>query len=279
MARKLSWTEKHYKAVILGNHGSDILGLREIYTGFDAKDGYNLKNFSQWTSSQKRKVRELFKRANHLQAQAKTPRKIRGKALREAQKAHHGNIPSKNMKVAFVPSIQPQLEIIKTSSDWHEEYFGWGMYQDYPNYRRWQVYFNQKALAVDAYAEIKRCADLIPKCILYFIKMGEFQSVAVKSTGIKELARMVNIYIHRYDGKKPLPASSGNRGDNPKNHKWNQWLEGLIGYEVMENIDFKILAKRIEKGRKKAQDNKKERDNYMRRTARRKRGKNDLLHQ
>lgn len=273
MARKLSWSEKHYKAVVIGNHGSDIIGLREIYTGFEAKDGYNLSNFKNWTALQKRKVRELFRRANNLQAQAKVPRKLKGKALKEAQKAHHGNIPSRNMKVAFVPAIDPQLEIDKHNDGWNEEYFGWGMYQDYPNYRRWLVYFNQKMLAKDTYAEVKRCADLIPKCTLYFIQMGEFQSVAVKSTGIKELARMIDIYIHRYDGRKPLPASSGNRGDDPSSHKWNKWLVGLVGYEMRENLDFKMLAKRIEKGRKKAQDNKKERDNYMRRVARKPRKK------
>ena len=202
MARKYQWTKRKYAAVVAGNHGSDIEGLRAFYRGFDPKDGFDLRFVDTWTAYQKRKVREHFHRLELLQAQPKRAIHARGKNLQKLIKAFHGDIPSKNMKVALVPDTEPKLTIegakqsppkVRILSE------GISIKRDY--YDRVFIPFNQKALAKDAAKEIKRVAEQIPNAKLYYVQVGEYQNLSGKSIGL--VTKEIQKWIEQYDGKKP----------------------------------------------------------------------------
>lgn len=267
MARKYQWTDQKYKAVVAGNHGSDIEGLRSFYYGFTANDGYDLRKVSEWTAYQKRKVREHFKRLELLQAQPKRAVRAKGDNLKKLQEAFHGGIPSKDMKVALIPDTEPKLTLPgskKKPPKWKVLKEGVSIARE--TYERIFIPFNQKALVKNADNEIKRVADKIGIAKLYYVQVGEYQSLTGKSIGL--ITQQVKQWMLQYDGKRELPSSSGNRGDSPKTHHWKYWLNGLIGYVVPDYVDIKQLSKMIKKGRDANKLLVADRQRYMRRVSR-----------
>jgi hypothetical protein len=111
----------------------------------------------------------------------------------------------------------------------------------------------------------------MPGVQLFFVQVGEYQSVTGKSIGL--LTQQVLDWMQKYDGKKALPDSSGNKGDDPKHHHWKYWLNGLIGYRMPGKVDIRKLAKIIYAGRVKNEKLTDERKRFMRRKGRKGREK------
>ena len=266
MSRKIQWSKDHYLALIRGDSEFNVPSLRSIAYGFKASDGFNMHHFDQWTKSQRAKIREVFHRVDFLQAQPKRIVRARGKNLDILKATFHGDVPSKGFKVAFVPDTQAKLTLpgakkhppkIKITKDYVE--LGEG------RFKRREVKFNKRALAKDARAEINRAAESLKGSRYYVIQNGQFET---KNGG--DLARVTSQVIKwmtMYDGKRTLPSTSGNRGDNPKHHNWRLWLDGLVGYRF-GNADPIDIARRIVEGRKKNLRQRKKRTDFLKRSGR-----------
>lgn len=267
MARKYQWGKEKFAAIVAGNHDSGLDGLRKFFRGFDAKDGYDLRKIDEWTPYQKKKVKTHFRYLELLQAQPKRAIHARGDNLKKLQEAFHGGIPSKNMKVALVPDTEPKLTVKGAkASPPKVKLLKEGISISRENYERVFIPFNHKALARNAKKEIQRVADHVPDARLYYIQCGEYQNSTGRDIGlvIKEVLK----YVELYDGKKQLPNTSGNRGDDPKVHHWKHWLKGLIGYVVPDHVDIRDLARIIKKGRDANKLLVDDRQRYMRRAGR-----------
>jgi hypothetical protein len=276
MARKYQWSAAKYRSILLGEPAAELPGLRSLMHGFDSRDGYNVKAVSEWTPYQRRKVREAFRNVELLQAQPKRIIRARGANLEKLQGAFHGDIPSKNFKVAFIPDTEPKLTLPGAKKRAPKiRILKEGISIQRRNYERIFIPFNSKSLVRNASAEIKRVAAEMPEAQLFFVQVGEYQSVTGKSIGL--LTQMVLDWMQKYDGKKALPDSSGNKGDNPKHHHWKYWLNGLIGYKMPKRIDIRKLGKIIEAGRVENEKLTDERKRFMRRKGSKGRGKPSWL--
>jgi hypothetical protein len=264
MARKYIWSHDKYREVVAGNHAEGIEGLRTIAKGFSKAEGYDLRYIDKWSAYQKRKVREHFHRLELLLAQPKRIVRAKGRNLKKLQEAFHGGIPSESLKVAFIPDTEPQTTLpgakkraprIRVLKE--------GVSIARNEYERILIPFDQKALVKNPRKEISRTAKAIPGASLYFVQVGEYQSLTGMSIGL--ITEQILKWMEQYDGKKALPSSSGNRGDDPKHHHWKYWLNGLVGYVLPRHVDIRRLGQIIHKGREKAQLEAQKRQNYMRR--------------
>lgn len=267
MARKYQWSAAKYRSILLGEPGVNLPGLRSLMTGFDSGDGFNVNNISKWTAYQRRKVREAFHNVELLQAQPKRIIRAKGENLRKLQDAFHGDIPSKNFKVAFIPDTEPKLTLPGAKKRPPKvRILKEGVSIGRPQYERIFIPFNTKALVRNGRAEIKRVAAEMPQAQLFFVQVGEYQSLTGKSIGL--LTEQVLNWMQQYDGKKPLPETSGNKGDSPKHHHWKYWLNGLVGYKLPRSVDIRKLGKIIRIGREKNDELALQRKNFMRRKGR-----------
>lgn len=268
---KYQWTPAKYKSIILGNKESNIPGLRSIAEGFEKEDGFNVDkitkkdgSFSKYFSATKRaKIRQMFHRVELLMAQPKRLVRARGENLEKLKAAFHGEVPSKGFKVAFIPDTEPMLRPGLKRVPPKIRVLKEGVSIQRPQYERIFVPFNAKRLVKDATQEIKNAASKMKGASVYFVQVGEYQTLNGMSLGI--LTRQVLDWMQQYDGKRPLPNSSGNKGDDPKHHHWKKWLEGLVGYVLPRNVDPRMLMKIIREGRQKNEDQARQRKNFMKR--------------
>lgn len=219
--------------------------LRRIAKGFDAADGFDLRNTSAWTPSQKAKVTRYASEAACLTAQPH----VEYHGTPEAVKAvweQTGIKPSlKKFKVGFVP--------------WHDDGSG-----EKPRIRisrnvmvvsgstrtKRTVDFDPLALALDPVSEVKACRDAMGKGIEYFtLNMGMIeQGIGLDlPAATKRVIKLMN----EYDGQS-MPARSKNKKDNPSAHDWRKWLKGLNGYTFTQRqIGKKKLLLEIERARER----------------------------
>lgn len=256
MAHKYQWSAAKYKLLVKGGTVVDkgkkvyVEGLRSLARGFDSKDGFDLRDVGSWTPAQRKRVRTFAHRLERIQAQAKRPMRARGENLRRLQEAFHGDIPSKDFKVAFVPDTEPKLTLpgakrrpprVRVLKE--------GVSIKRAQYERLFIPFDQKAMVKNARAEIKRVADQMPDAKLFYVRVGEYDSLTGKSLGL--VTEQVLNWMQQYDGKRELPKTSGNRGDDPKHHHWKKWLQGLVGFVIPQRVDIRKLGRIIQEGRRK----------------------------
>lgn len=253
--KRYTWTPEKYAAI--------VRQLRPYATGFEAADGYKLDG--DYTKSQRARIKRVFERVEHLQAQFGRPVRAKGKNLQTLHDTFHGGVYSKDLKVAFVPDLgdvvkpgakrkPPRIRYLKTGA----------IVVERKHLRNPVVFFDQKRLAKDTRAEVARAAAAMPKGVgLYYVKCGQFQTLNGKTLGT--ITQQIQEFMAQYDGKKALPKGSGNAGDNPKHHHWSQWLEGMIGYIIPKSRSRMDVQRTISKGIKAAKERKREMDNFLRR--------------
>jgi len=268
LSNKFTWSIAKYRAALLGDDENGIKGLRSLAYGFDAADGYNLHDFESWTPYQRRKIRETFEHVRQLEAQPKIVIRPRSKKnLQRLQQSFHGDTPSGNLKVAFLPYSDPKLAMPGAKSKAPQvKMLKEGVSIKTPHYERVFIPFNQKALAKNPEAEIKRAAAKIPGASVYFVQNGNNQTLRGKS--LRTITEQIIKWMGQYDGVQPLPKTSGNRGDAPKYHKWDQWLDGIVGYVLPKRVDVLKLSKIIRAGREANAENKRKKRNYLKRKGR-----------
>lgn len=266
MSRKINWTKEKYKIALLGDQ---LPGLRSTIKGFEASDGYDLRRIDDWSALQKRRVRDYYKRVHFLEAQERIIVRPRsGKNLKKLIEAFHGDIPSRNFKVAFVPYTQPKgLPGAKKRAP-KIRYLKQGIAIDAGAYERLFVPFDKVALTEDAESEIQRVLSEMSGAKLFFVQVGEFQTLNGKSAGL--LTQQVLKFMHQYDGVKGLPRSSGNYGDAPMHHHWKYWLNGVVGYVFPKKMDINKIQKQISEGMAEAKRRREMQDKKMKSVKRRK---------
>ncbi|MHB8674566.1 MAG: hypothetical protein ACYDAK_12940 [Candidatus Limnocylindrales bacterium] len=207
-------------------------GLRRVAKGFKASDGYNLRDLREgrWTPAMKRKVSMYFHELQQLTAQEKMIVVTKSPTrLRNAQ-AIGGHDPKFKFKVAFVPGTS------KSRVEWADD--------DTPiirerGYDKRPVEFDREALAVDPDAEIARvlASPKLKGVKRFGIMTGPNVMLGGGIPDRGNLPGKIKALMAKYDGKKPLPRSSGNRGDRPGAHKWEQWLFGVQGFRFTKDPD------------------------------------------
>lgn len=271
MALITKWSNEKYALWVKGDTEYGIPSLRSVMRGFDSRNGFNLKNVDSWTRGQKQKIRNAAKRIDFLQAQDKSIyRPKKGENLKSLQKGFHGSISSKDMKVAFIPTIGGSLTEDKVKP-LKIKYVEGGISVKQGRADRFTIFFDQKRLAEDAAAEVKRAASMVPDARLFFVKAGEFQSLTGKS--LVTVTNQIIEWMHMYDGKRALPEHSGNKGDDPKKHHWKIWLEGLIALKFPKAEDRMTMARKIVAGMHRNRELRHERKKFMSREGRKGRKK------
>lgn len=220
-AKSAAW----YRAAILGvadRDGELSPGLRRVAKGFSAAEGYNLRDLKagRWTPAMKRKVSMYFHELQQLTAQEKVVVKTRSpRRLREAQ-AIGGHDPRFAFKVAFVPGSS------KATVEWTPE----GLVVRERGYSKVEARFDPVALAADAQAEVARVLSQkrMKRAQRFRIQAGVNQIGTLFDAG--NVGAAVRKLMEKYDGSRPLPRGSGNRGDKPEVHDWRKWLHGVTGY-------------------------------------------------
>lgn len=207
-------------------------GLRSVAKGFSAAEGYNLRDLKagNWTPAMKRKVSRYFHELQQLTAQEKVIVHTHSPArLRNAQ-AMGGHDPRYKFKVAFLPgSSGAQVQWTADNTPIVRE----------KGYSKVPVEFNRRALARDPQREVNRVLD--SKALRRAKRFGIMTGANVMlGGGIPDrigLFGKIHKLMQAYDGRKPLPRGSGNRGDKPSAHHWNKWLFGVVGFEFARDPD------------------------------------------
>lgn len=268
MAKKYVWNAGKYRAALRGDPDNRVMGLRSLAHGFSAAEGYDLRHVDEWTPQQKRRVRDIFNRVRALESQPKlTVRPRSEKKLKQLQQSFHGDVSSKGLKVAFIPFSDPKVrqpgaKVKAPAVKMLKE----GVSIKTAHYERVFIPFNHRRLAVDTENEIKRAAAQIPGAALYFVQNGNNQTLNGRS--LRTITEQISKWMGQYDGVKSIPRGSGNRGDNPKNHHWKKWLDGLVGYILPKRVDVMKLSKIIREGREANKQANREQLNFMKRKGR-----------
>lgn len=242
MART-KYPAEFYRTAILGDGA--YKGLRSYAKGFDAKDGYNLRNIDGWTAAQKRKVREYAKEIKTLRERGGVVYRSRSDdKLRKAQEAGRHPETLKNLKVAFIPGAfkpedKPRVRVGKTgvtvSSKYYDKVF---------------LPFNKSNLLRDTEGEILRVAEQAESMNLrHFVLVTGAHSLGVVYHDMESVYEAVSRLMMQYDGRKPIPAGSGNAGDAPQKHHWRIWLRGVDAYHFAGGGSSKQLLRDMEKAR------------------------------
>lgn len=276
------WTPEKYRLVVKGGTVVDregkklkIEGLRNLAVGFDELD---LRHPERWSDSQKRKVRTFFHRVGKLQGQGKRIMRARGENLRYLHRVFHGQVPSKDFKVAWVPDSEPQFSVKegmkkrppkvrvlkeKTKKKGKTVEIPVAVSVERPEFKRVFVEFNKKKLVTEARKEISRAASKIPGAKVYYVAVDEFTSLYGETLDL--VSRRILRWMEMYDGEQPLPKESGNYGDDPRHHHWSRWLNGLVGLQVPTYKSAIKAARLIGQGRREAQEMQKRRKNFLKR--------------
>ena len=236
-----------YRAALLGvadREGELSPGLRGVAKGFSAAEGYNLRDLREgrWTAAQKRKVTMYFHELQQLTAQEKVTVKTRSpKRLAQAQ-AIGGHDPKYKFKVAFVPGSK------NAKVEWTDE----GLVIRERGYTKIEAAFNPESLASDPQAEVNRvlAQKRMKRAQRFRIKAGANLIGTLYDGGT--VGNAIRKLMAKYDGERPLPRSSGNRGDNPEVHDWRKWLNGVTGYVFPFNADKRrpdAATKELERNR------------------------------
>lgn len=265
LAKRIKRSAEWYRAAMLGvsdKRGEVSPGLRSVASGFRAADGFNLRALREgkWTPAQKRKVSMYFSELQQLTAQEKVVIKTRSKDRLQKAQAIGGHDPRYKFKVAFVPGTKD------TTVVWNAD--------NTPtmrgaNYSLNPVLFDPENLAVDPKGEVKRVLS-DPK-LNGSNAFGILTGPNVMLGGIpdrKLLARKITMLMAKYDGKSPLPETSGNKhgkNANPANHHYAKWLFGIQGMQFDKRKDFgKVITKitQANKALQRRRKNAKRRDEY-----------------
>lgn len=239
--------EKFYRDALVGRAPGprgklpgEFPGLRAYAKGFTAAEGFDLHRIAEWTPAQKAKVTRYFKEVHELTARPFQVVRLRNKAhLQMAQTVakHAQGFPQ--IKVAFVPVASDQPVRVRFTKD--------SMVVEAKYWDKRELLFDQERLALEGGDEVDRLTKSAPKNTVFTIQAGKYE---IPNTGdARTIRKRVVALMNKYDGKKPLPKTSGNRGDKPEKHHWSIWLAGLTAYNFKNRGNPQRLLKDMERAK------------------------------
>lgn len=236
MSRRVKRSTEFYAAAVRGVSG--FPGLRAFARGFDASDGFNLNQVESWTKAQRAKVTRYWNEYQRLTAQSKKVYRPRNKDNLKAAQLAGGHEKGFKFKVAFLPAETDNAKVKITKA---------GVVIQEQGYTRHLIEFDQRALAKDHEKEVKRAIAQAPAAKSFQIIAG--QNVIMSAFDKTTLPAEIGKLMAKYDGRTPLPMSSGNFGDRPKSHHWKLWLAGVQAYEFPKSRGRPMLGviKRMER--------------------------------
>ena len=234
--------QEYIAAVKALRHGIDdpITGesTGRLATGFDARDGYDLRKFDDWTPAQKARVTRLYNLVDHLAARpfyiyrGRKPENIR--LMQEV--AQHEQFP-KELKVAFIPSparIKPKIRITKRRQVVIKQ----------GNITRRSVMFSELGITPEDLAlEPKRKTQEAVNQILgktYQIMAGKYLIPTAFSKNA--LASKVAILVEKY-------GSDNYDEDDPSSSHYSNWMLGIQSYDYERRQDFNRFRDRQTRSR------------------------------
>jgi hypothetical protein len=215
--------------------------MGKFANGFEADEGFDLREIDKWSPSQKSKVTKLYKLVDHLTARpyhiyrGRKPKNLR--LVQEA--AQHEQFP-KNLVVAFLPvsntKVTPKIKISKKGIVTVIE----------GKVRKRSINFKDhgitpKDLEDDAEGIMKELDRRI-KGKRYVIQAGKYEIVN-EVLHPSALPSRIRRYIEKYN-------ATDYDATNPNSSFYGNWLLGVNAYDFDTRPDFK--AYRAEKRREKA---------------------------
>lgn len=220
MTKKKSLSPEFYK--------NAVKQLRKYADGFDAAHGYDLRDYKDWSPQRKAFIHKYAIEASQLTARPNYVFRARNKEhLKLAQEIAQHEPGFKRFKVAFIP-YNPPANKPDAKPDLH---FSKGkVIVKAANYEKKFIPFNKKKIITDADNEIARVMMLAGKAKVFQIQAGKFL-IPNAYQGFTSLSTAVKQLMAKYDGKRELPSTSGNRNDKPSDHHHSKWLNGVIAYQ------------------------------------------------
>ena len=203
-----------------------MLTLRGVAKGFDASEGVNLRDLREGNmpSAVKAKINRYFHEYQAITAQEKIEIRTRSPRRLEYAKRVGGMDPKYKFKVAFVPGSA------KSRVVWNED-GSLTIRERGRGYEKIPLMFDAVELATHTKAEVERVTtELADAGAQRFILMAGENLRISKPVTAGALYRMVVSLMNRYDGVSALPSGSGNAGDAPGAHRWDQWMYGVMGF-------------------------------------------------
>jgi hypothetical protein len=195
----------------------------KLAIGFEARDGFDLRDIDSWTPAEKSKVTRLWNLVDELTAKPfQVVRKRKPENIRAVQEfAQHETYP-KELKVAIIKVAYPEekatvridpktREVSVTERGVTRRSHDFDEYVDYD------------ALEADPRGTIKGMIDAIPESQMYGIQAGKYE---VDQTYTKRgvTTAIINLMA------KYSKAEGFNPNDKNSSH-WSNWLGGVVAYE------------------------------------------------
>lgn len=235
---RIKYSKEFYKRALLGEtarDGTKFSGLRSVAEKFKAADGYDLRHIEEWTPAQRARVRKYYHELQRLTAQPRYVFRARNEQhLKQAQRTS-GHDTGYKFKVAFVP-YTPEFDKQGKLKPPQVEFLKEGIRIKQTGYNKLKIPFNKVNLVRNPDKEITRAIAVnAPNAKRFAIDANgnEMRGIYARSFVTEKVVQL----MEKYDGIRPLPKGSGNQGNNPKYHKWDQWLDGLVGYEFASRSD------------------------------------------
>lgn len=227
--------------------------------GFEARDGFNLREIDDWTPAQKAKVTRYFNQVDKLMARPFTivrSRKPENLKLVQEAAQHQEYLP--DIKVAFVPVARPgePTEVIITRPTKAEPkkrviIRERGVKREPVTFERAGLGFED--LADDIDGAVATFTEQFPGK-LYVPLAGEYEMKG-QATNAGALAGQLAALMDKYSEEE------GHDPDDPNSHYWENWLFGVAVYDFRTQKEFTAF-RRERTAASKALQLKRRRDRY-----------------
>lgn len=206
------------RAIREARYKDRVKELRRYFDGFAASDGFDLRDFDEWTGAQKAKVTRYWEVMGiqvarpHVVKRYKRPDHIRA-AAEFAQQDRQ--LPGQ--RAVLIPADDKKTLKVKFRKDGTIQVKRRGVIVG-------KLFFNKKAFLADPISELRRVLEQSPAQLFKFMN-GPHESRGVFNR--EELEQRFAQIIAEYGGD--MYDSSDRRS-----HHWKNWLTGLIPYSVKD---------------------------------------------
>lgn len=220
------------KKATRSQYSAMVKAVRKYATGFNPDDGYDLTDFANWSKHRRKQVRDYFETIRELTSRDNylfRPR--REDHLRVAQAAADHPADRPRLKVAFIPYTAPMTGKREQNATPPKIKISKGaLIVEGPYHTRTHIPFDPVALAENTWKETMRAAHEADKAKVFTIQAGIHEIHGQRAHDPGALVKQITALMARYDGIKPIPETSGNRGNDPAHHHWSKWLTGINAY-------------------------------------------------
>lgn len=196
----------------------------KLATGFEARDGYSLREIDDWTPAEKARVTRLWNLVDELTAKPfQVVRKRKPENIRAVQKfAQHGAYPPE-LKVAIIKVAYPQeaatvtvdpktLDVTVTER---------GVSRRSRDFAEFDI--DMARLEADPRGEITAMVKQIPASQMYGIQAGPYE-VNRTYTMRGVVTGVINL-MNKYSEEQ------GHKPEDKNSSHWSNWLGGIVAYE------------------------------------------------